>query len=110
MSQGIPDRLLVDTVTIQKPIQSFVGATKRPVFEYQTVGTGVKARFNPASTALNRNVLGQTPKKIFTVFLNVTDLKENDKIIRENDNEEFIVTEVKNFFEHHIEVVAEERK
>ena len=110
MSRRIPDRLLKDMVTIRKSVQSFVPSTKRPVFAFQTTETGIKARFDPASSTLNRNVLGQTPKKSFKLFLNSADLKENDEIVRESDGETFVVTEVKDIFGHHLEAVVEEKR
>lgn len=110
MSRRIPDRLVRDRVSIRKPLQSFVPSTRRPVFEFQTAVSGVKARFDPASSALNRNVLGQTPRKSFKLFLNSTDLKENDEVIRESDGKAFVVTEVKDIFGHHLEAVVEEKK
>lgn len=72
--------------------------------------TGLPARFNPANTALDRNVLGQTPKKTFRLFLNPGDLKENDEVINEATNEVFIAREVKNFFGHHMEAILEEKR
>ena len=110
MSPTIADRLLVDTVTIRKPVQTFVPATRKPVFEFQTVATGVKARFNPSSTSLNRNVFGQTPKRVFRLFLNATELLENYEVVKEDTGEVFVVTEVKDFFGHHLEAVLEEKK
>jgi len=106
----IEKRLLMDSITIRKPVQTFVTATKKPVFEYQVVAAGVKTRFNPTGTSLNRNTLGQTPKRSFRLFLNPTEIKENYEIVRESDGEVFIVTEVKNFFGHHIEAVIEEKR
>jgi hypothetical protein len=110
MSRRIPDRLLKDRITIRKPVQSFVPSTRKPVFEFQTAAAGVKARFDPASSTLSRNVLGQTPKKAFKVFLNSTGLKENDEIVNESDGKTFVVTEVKDIFGHHMEAVVEEKK
>ena len=107
----LPERLLVDLVTIRRPVQTAVAGTKRPVFERQVVAQGVKARFNPAGTNLSRNVLGQTPKRSFRLFLNPpADLRENDEIVRESDGRVFIVAEVKDFFGGHLEAVLEERK
>ncbi len=115
MSRRLPDRLLTDRITIRKPVQNFVPGTKKPVFEHQIVATGVKARFNPASTALDRNVLGQTPKKSMRLFLNLQDLspdglKENFEVMNEETGESFVVTEAKNFFGHHMEAVLSETK
>ncbi len=110
MSRGISERLLVDRITIRKPVQSMVPASRRPVFEYQTIATGVKARFNPASTALQRNTLGQVPRKGFRLFLNPTELAENYEVLNEADGEVYVVVEVKNFFDHHLEAVLEEKK
>lgn len=110
MNRRIPDRLLKDRISIRKPVQSFVPATRRPVFEFQTAATGVKSRFDPASTAQNRNVLGQTAKQSFKVFLNSADLKENDEIVRESDGKVFVVTEVKEMFGHHLEILVEEKQ
>ncbi len=110
MSQGIADRLLVDRITIRKPVQSMVPASRRPVFEYQVIATGVKARFNPASSAIQRNTLGHVPRKGFRLFLNPTELAENYEVINEAEGEVYVVTEVKNFFGHHLEAVLEEKK
>ena len=107
----LPERLLVDLVTIRRPVQTAVAGTKRPVFERQIVTEGVKARINPAGTNMSRNVLGQTPKRSMRLFVNPpVDIKENDEIVRESDGRVFIVTEVKDFFGGHLEAVLEERK
>ncbi len=107
----LPERLLVDLVTIRRPVQTVVAGTKRPVFERQVVAQDVKARINPAGTNLSRNVLGQTPKRSMRLFLNpLTDIKENDEVVRESDGRVFVVTEVKDFFGGHLEAVLEERK
>ena len=103
-------RLLNETVTIRKPVQEFVAGTKQPVFSFETVATGVKARFNPGGTALSRNVLGQTPKGTFRLFLNPTELKVNYEVIRESDNQAFTVTDIKDFWNHHMEAMLEEKK
>lgn len=110
MSRTIPDRLLPDIVTIKRPIQSFAPSSKRPVFQYETIATGVRCRFNPEKTALNRNVLGQTPKKAFQIFLNPRELHENYEVVNESDGKTFVATEVKDYFGHHLEVVVEEKK
>lgn len=106
----IENRLLNETITIRKPIQRFVQGTKQPVFEYQTIATGVRARFNPGGSPSLRNVFGQTPKDTFRLFCNPTDLKENYEVIRESDSKGFIATDVKNFWNHHIEALLEEKK
>lgn len=106
----IEKRLLTDSITIRKPVQKFVPGTKKPVFEFQIVDKHVKVRFNPIASSMNRNVLGKTPKRTFRLFLNPTELKENYEVIRESDNEVFTVIEVKNFFDHHLEAVLEEKK
>ena len=106
----IEKRLLNETITIRKPVQRFVTGTKQPVFDYQVIATGIKARFNPGGTASIRNVLGQTPKRSFRLFLNTTELKENYEVIRESDSETFTVTGVKNFWDHHMEAALEEKK
>ena len=43
----IPDRLLTERVSIRRAVQSLAPSTKRPVFHYETIATGVQARFNP---------------------------------------------------------------
>ncbi|HOX22198.1 MAG TPA: hypothetical protein PLL10_01940 [Elusimicrobiales bacterium] len=106
----ISKRLLNETVTIRKPVQRLAAGTKQPVFDYEVIATGVKARLNPGATALNRNALGQTPKRSFRLFLNTTELKENYEVIRESDGATFTVTEVKNFWDHHLEATLEEKK
>lgn len=107
----LPERLLVDRVTIRRPVQTAVAGTKRPVFERQVVATGVKARINPAGTSLSRNVLGQTPKRSLRLFVNPpADLRENDEVVRESDGRVYVVTEVKDYFGGHLEAAMEERK
>jgi hypothetical protein len=107
----LPDRLLVDSVTIRRPVQTAVAGSKRPVFERLVVVQGVRARFNPAGTSMSRNVLGQTPKRSMRLFVNPpVDLRENDEVVRESNGEVFVVTEVKDFFGGHQEAVLEERK
>ncbi|MFA6433751.1 MAG: hypothetical protein WCW52_03565 [Elusimicrobiales bacterium] len=103
-------RLLNNLITIRKPVQTFVTGSKTPVFEYQVLLTGIKARFVPAGTSMSRNVTGQTPKRSFRLFLNPAELKENYEVIRESDGEVFAVTEVKNFYGHHVEAVLESKK
>jgi hypothetical protein len=110
MITRLPELLLTDSITVMKPVQSFLPSTKRPVFQFNVVQTGVKARFNPASSSLNRNILGQTPKRTFRFFLNPIDLKQNDEVINELTGETFVVTEAKEFFGHHIEAVIEEKR
>ncbi|HOX22927.1 MAG TPA: hypothetical protein PLL10_05640 [Elusimicrobiales bacterium] len=106
----IERRLLNESITIRKPVQRLVTGTKQPVFDYEVIATGVRARFNPGGTALTRNVMGQTPKRSFRLFLNTTELKENYEVLRESDGEAFTVTEVKNFWDHHLEAALEEKK
>lgn len=115
MSRELPDRLLKDRITIRKPVQSFIAGTKKPVFEHQVIATNVKARLNPASTALDRNVLGQTPKRGARLFVNIDDLppdglKENFEVVNESTGEGYVVTESKNYFGHHLEVALSETK
>jgi hypothetical protein len=115
VSRELPDRLLTDRITIKKPVQSFVAGTKKPVFEHQVIATNVKARFNPASTGLDRNVLGQTPKRGARLFVNLADLpmeglKENFEVMNESTQENYLVTEAKNFFGHHMEAALSETK
>ena len=55
-------------------------------------------------------MLGQTPKGSFRLFLNPTELKVNYEIVRESDGEAFLVTDVKNFWNHHLEAMLEEKK
>jgi hypothetical protein len=115
VSRELPDRLLTDRITIKRPVQSFVAGTKKPVFEHQVIATNVKARFNPASTGLDRNVLGQTPKRGARLFVNLADLpmeglKENFEVMNEATQENYLVTEAKNFFGHHMEAALSETK
>jgi hypothetical protein len=115
MSRSLPERLLTDRITIRKPVQSFVPGTKKPVFEHQVIATNVKARFNPASTALDRNVLGQTPNRSARLFVNLADLpfdglKENFEVMNEATGENYVVTEAKDFFNHHLEIHLTEIK
>lgn len=107
----LPERLLVDLVTIRRPVQTAVAGTKRPIFEREVIAQGVRARINPAGTTMSRNVLGQTPKRSMRLFVNPpVDLRENDEVVRESDGRVFIITEAKDFFGGHLEAVLEERK
>jgi hypothetical protein len=110
MGRIIEDRLLPDRITIRKPVQTMVPATKRPVFEFQVIASGVHARFNPDNTAMEKDVLGQVPKKRYQLFLNVAELLENYEIVNEKTGEVFRVLEVLNLFDHHLEVSIEEKK
>lgn len=110
MSQMIPERLLPDLITIKRPVQSFAPSSKRPVFQYETIATSVRARFNPEKTATNRNVLGQTPKKTFQLFVNPREFHENYEVVDEASGKVFVTLEVKNYFGHHLEAVLEEKK
>lgn len=103
MAREIPERLLIDRISVQRPVQSFVPGTKKPIFDYQTVATGVKARFNPVSTKLDRNVLGQVPRKAYRLFLNEPVVNENDEVVWEATGQKFTVTQVRALFGHHYE-------
>lgn len=112
-------RLLTDRITIKKPVQTFAPATKQPVFEYQLVAEHIRARFNPVNTDLKPEggVLGRIPKKRFKLFLNPTEpggpasgLKENYEVIDEATGRVYVVTEVKDYFGHHLEAAVEEKK
>lgn len=115
MIRELPDRLLTDKITIRHPVQSFVPGTKKPVFRYEVIGTNIRARFNPASTSIDVNVFGSTPRKSARLFVNVDDLptqglKENYEVVDEATGETYVVTESKNFFDHHLEVALAEAK
>ena len=110
MGRVIEDRLLPDRITIRKPVQTAVPGTKRPVYEFQVIATGIKARFNPDSTAMEKDVLGQVPKKRYQLFLNVAELLENYQVIKEDTGEVFRVLEILNLYNHHLEVSVEEAK
>ncbi|MFA5138333.1 MAG: hypothetical protein WC728_03790 [Elusimicrobiota bacterium] len=105
----IPERLLPDSITIKKPVQSMAPGTLQPVFRHETVAVGIKARFDPVSVALQRGVLGAIPKRMFRLFLNVTDLKENYLVVREADGRTFTAVEVLDMFGDHLEAALEEK-
>lgn len=107
MTCQLPENLLTDLITIKRSVQSYVSGTKRPVFEFQVLASGIKSWFVPQSTALNRNVLGQNANPSFLIFLNLTDITENDEVVRESSGKEYVIKEVKDFFSHHLEVSAE---
>src|SRR5260221_74268 len=96
----LEERLLPDRITIRKPVQAMVEGTKRPVFEFEAIATGVRARFNPDRTSLEHTIMGQAPKKRYQLFMNVMDLLANYEIVNEATGEVFLVTEVRNFFNH----------
>jgi hypothetical protein len=108
MSCGIPDRLLPDRISIRKPVQSMATGTKRPVFSYQTLASGVPARFDPAAVSVPDTVLGKTPRKGFTLFLNPVELKENYEVVDDVSGQIYVVVESKDFHGHHLEVRLEE--
>ena len=110
LSRSIPDRLLPDRIAIRRPVQSFAPSTKRPVFQFETIATGIRARFNPEKSALTRNVLGQTPKRALQLFLNPRELHENYEVLDEQSGKVYVAIEVKNYFGHHLEAVVEEKK
>lgn len=110
MSLAIPERLLPDRISIRRPVQSFAPSSKRPVFQYETIATGVRARFNPEKTVTSRNVLGQTPKQTFQLFVNPREFHENYEVMDEVTGKVFVALEVKNYFSHHLEAVLEEKK
>lgn len=106
----IEDRLLPDRITVKKPVSSFAAGTRRPVFEYQVIATGIKARFDPGRSTINKNVLGSVSKKTFQLFLNKTELEENYEVVNEENGKVYLVIEVKNIFSHHLEAIIEEKK
>jgi len=105
----IPERLLPDRITIKKPVQSMAPGSLQPVFRHDVVAAGVRARFDPISAALQRGVLGSLPRRVFRLFLNLTDLKENYLVVRESDSRAFTATEVLDMFGHHMEAVLEDK-
>jgi len=100
------NRLFNELITIRKPVQ-LISESKSPVIEYQTTAVDIKARFEPLNTLFNRNVLGNTAKQTFRVFINSIEIKPNYEIIRQSDGMKFSVLEIKNFFEHHTELIIE---
>ena len=106
----ISPRLLRDSITIKRPVQSNAPGTLRPVFRHDVIAVGIPARFDPVSVAMQRGVLGQVAKKGFRVFLNPTELAENYVVLREADGKEFAVTEVLDMYGHHLEAMVEERQ
>ncbi|MBI4396709.1 MAG: hypothetical protein HY548_06415 [Elusimicrobia bacterium] len=109
MARGIPDRLLLDRITLRRPVQSLLPGSRRPVFRYEVVAVQVPARFVATNTALNRGVLGQKAKKIFRLFLNPRELLENWEVVNEATGEVFVVTEAKAPAAHHIEAILQEK-
>ena len=111
MTCGIPERLLPDRVTIRRPVQSMATGTKRPIFSYQVLAGNVPARFDPAASSIPETVLGKTPRKGFTLYLNPVELKENYEVVDEVSGQIYVVLEAKNFFGHHLEArLAEAQK
>lgn len=105
----IENRLFNELITIRKPVQ-VMSENKVPTIDWQTIESNIKARFEPLNNTFNRNVLGNVAKQSYRVFMNLTEIKPNYEVIRQSDNAKFIVTDVKDFFGHHIEVIIEEKK
>lgn len=106
----IDARLLPDSITIRKPVQSFAPGSKQPVFAYVDVAGSVPCRFDPKGITTVRDVMGKVPKRAFLVFLNETDISENYEVLRESDGELFLVIERKDYFGHHLEIVVETKR
>jgi len=107
MAQGLPNALLIHSVTILRPVRSMAAGTKQPIVTETAQATGVEARIEPLSGGLRETVLGRLPEATHRLFTNHQDVKVNDVIQR--GTQKYLVREVGDFFNHHVEAVLEQK-
>jgi len=107
MAQGLPNSLLIDSVTILRPVRSMAAGTKQPIVTETVQATGVRVRIEPLSGGVRETVLGQLPEATHRLFTNSQDVKVNDIIQR--GAQKFLVREVGDFFDHHLEAILEQK-
>lgn len=104
---SLPNALLTKTFQFLRPIHSYAVGTKQPIVTETSQATGVRARIEPLSGRLAQTVLGRLPSATHRLFTNSLILKQNDLVKDEANNQKYIVHEVSNFFDHHVEAILE---
>ena len=110
MSVTLPGALLIHKITIIRQSRGFAPGTKQPIVTESTIGTGIRARFEPLSGSARETVLGRIPEATHKLFLNVANLKQDDIVEDEATLQQFTVREVGDFFGHHMEAILEEKR
>jgi len=106
---SLPASLLSVLVTVLRPIHSYAAGTKQPIVTETSQATGVRVRVEPLSGDVAATVLGRLPTATHRLFTNHKDLKQNDVVKDEATNQKYVVREVSNFFDHHIEAILERK-
>jgi len=108
MASGtVPGSLLIQTVTLTRPVRSYASGTKQPIVTETLQATGIRARLEPLSGRLQETVLGRLPSATHRLFTNRQDIRANDLITDEATGQKYVVHEVSNFFGHHVEAILE---
>jgi len=107
MAQGLPNSLLIDSVTILRPVRSMATGTKQPIVTETVQATGVRVRIEPLSGGVRETVMGRLPEATHRLFTNSQDVKVND--VLQLGVQKFVVREVGDFFGHHLEAILEQK-
>jgi len=103
----LPGSLLIQAVTLTRPVRSYASGTKQPIVTEMPQATGIRARIEPLSGRLQETVLGRIPSATHRLFTSRQDVRANDLITDEATGQTYVVHEVSNFFGHHIEAILE---
>jgi hypothetical protein len=103
----LPGSLLIQAVTLTRPVHSYASGTKQPIVTETQQAAGIRARIEPLSGRLQETVLGRIPSATHRLFTNRLDVRANDLITEEATGQKYVVHEVSNFFGHHIEAILE---
>jgi len=106
---SLPASLLPILMTVLRPIHSYATGTKQPIVTETSQATGVRVRLEPLSGDLRETVLGRLPEATHRLFTNHKDLKQNDIVKDESNNQKYVVREVSNFFDHHLEAILQRK-
>lgn len=107
MAQGLPNSLLIHSVTILRPVRSMATGTRQPIVTETVQATGVRVRIEPLSGSVRETVLGRLPEATHRLFTNRQDIKVNDVIQR--GTQKYLVREAGDFFDHHLEAILEQK-
>ena len=111
MASGtVPGSLLIQAVTLTRPVRSYASGTKQPLVTETVQATGIRARLEPLSGRLQETVLGRIPSATHRFFTNRLDVKANDLIQDEASGQKYVVHEVSHFFGHHLEAILEAKR
>ncbi|MDP3760921.1 MAG: hypothetical protein Q8R01_10445 [Ramlibacter sp.] len=103
----LPGSVLIQAVTLTRPVHSYASGTKQPIVTETLQATGIRTRIEPLSGRLQETVLGRIPSATHRLFTNRLDVRANDLITEETSGQTYVVHEVSNFFGHHIEAILE---